>query len=128
MFACQNSFERDEDVASETLHPTVVNCAEPMRIRSFRLEIAKQGGINPARIHFRRPLLLLITYLANRGCATNRLPPRPRVATLRILERRRAHHATADLCKKLPFASRQALPILAPVLIVSVSRCASIMM
>src|SRR6266480_4418667 len=99
MFACQNSFERDEDVASETLHPTVVNCAEPMRIRSFRLEIAKQGDINPARIHFRRPLLLLMAYLANRRCVTDRLPPRPRVATLRILEHRRAPRSCRTYAK-----------------------------
>src|SRR6266498_173718 len=39
--ACQHSFERDEDVASETFHPAFLHRAEPVGVRSLCLKISK---------------------------------------------------------------------------------------
>ena len=54
-FANEDALKRDEDIGSETFHPAILHCAQPVSVCSLALEIAKQARINPARTHFRQP-------------------------------------------------------------------------
>ena len=41
--ANEDALKRDEDIESETFHPAILHCADPVCVRSLGLEIAKQA-------------------------------------------------------------------------------------
>jgi len=79
----QHSFERNEDVPVEALHPAILDGAEPVRIGCLCLKIPKQAWIDPAEIHV---LLSLQSHTSNRHRATDRLPPEAALLDCRIVD------------------------------------------
>ena len=48
----EHSTEGDQKIADVTFHTAVLDCANPVSIRSFCLKIPNQARVNPPEIHF----------------------------------------------------------------------------
>src|ERR1044071_10201086 len=75
-FAGKHFFEGDQNVAAESFDPAIVNCAKPVRISAFRLEIAEQAWINPSHNRL---------FLRSKGIVRNRYGAMDGLPLMRVL-------------------------------------------